>query len=232
MTNLKRIVFILTLCLPALSWAQYYKDAGAWLGASISYPLSKKLDLGIAPECRLDENMTRVKGLFADVGGKYKVSDYISVIAEYRGGLRRSSDLYSGRHRLSLGVSLKYEWQDFTFTSLTRNQIAPSFAGSEGDVDLSSTLRQRLSVKYKGLKKVELSYSYEWFFDAYTREFSNWRTALSAEYKLSKRKFVSLGYMIQQERSSGEMDFVLQASYKLELKKGRKKEDQEIPPQP
>jgi len=232
MISLKLKLLILSLCFSLAGFAQYYKDAGAWLGASVSYPVSKRLDIGIAPECRLDENATRIKGLFADVGGKYKISDYLSVVAEYRGGIRRSNDLYTGRHRLSLGLALKYDWNDFTFSSLTRNQLAPSFASGEGDVDLQSTLRQRLSVKYKGLKKVDLSYSYEWFFDAYTREFNNWRTSLSAEYKLSKRKFVSLGYMIQQDRQSGDMDFVVQASYKLELKKGRKKEEEKTPTQP
>lgn len=232
MTSLKRLFFVLTLLTQVPAVAQYYKDAGAWLGASVSYPLSKKLELGIAPECRLDENMSRVRGLFADVGGKYKLTDFLSVVAEYRGGIRRSNELYTGRHRLSIGLALKYDWHDFTFTSLTRNQVAPSLASGDGDVDVQSTIRQRLSVKYKGLKKIDLSYSYEWFLDGYTRSFTNWRTVLSADYKLSKRKLISVGYMIQQDRSSGDLDFVLQASYKWELKSGRKKDQTKSPSQP
>jgi hypothetical protein len=209
--------------------AQFEKDAGAWLGISASYPISKKLDLSVAPECRLDDNMRRIRGLFSDVGAKYKVNDFISVNVEYRGGIRRSNEFYMYRQRTSVGLMLKYEWNDLTFFSTTRNQWTPAAADGDGDIDLGTTFRQKVGVKYKGLKKIELAYSFEWFFEpvAFKPVYSDWRTQLNVEYKLSKRKYFSLGYLVQQNAQNGDMDFVLQASYQVELKRSKKKEKED-----
>jgi hypothetical protein len=179
--------------------------------------------------------MKRVRGLFSDVGAKYKVNDFISVNVEYRGGIRRTNEFSFYRQRTSLGLALKYEWNDFTFFSTTRNQWTPSAADGDGDIDLGSTFRQKVGVKYKGLKKIELAYSFEWFFEPVVLKpvYSDWRTQLNVAYKLSKRKHVSVGYLVQQNVQNGEMDFVIQAAYQVELKRNKKKEkesEQEIVP--
>jgi hypothetical protein len=226
MTFHRLLLFLCVFLTGYSAIAQFEKDAGAWVGFSASYPLTKKLELSLAPECRLDENMKRVRGLFSDVGAKYKVNDFISVNVEYRGGIRRTNEFYFYRQRSSVGLFLKYEWNDFTFFSTTRNQWTPTAADGDGDIDLGTTLRQKVGLKYKGLKKIELAYSFEWFFEpaAWKPVYSDWRTQLNVAYKLSKRKHFSVGYLVQQNVQNGAMDFVVQAAYQVELKRGNKKE--------
>ncbi len=207
-------------------------DAGLWTGLSIGLDLGKGLNGEIAPQIRFDENMSSVSGVFSDFGIEKKIHDNLDLSIEYRGGLRRNDDFYESRHRFSSGLTAKTDIKDFRLAYTIRYQLSPRLNGGEGDVDLKNVLRQKVGVKYSGIKKYALSTSFEVFMDGEETGFSNWRWQGSVERKFSKRKFLSLGYLIQKNLYDLDMDFVVVVSYKYELKSFQKSKDEEPIPQP
>jgi hypothetical protein len=220
------------ICLFQESRGQNENDAGLWTGMSIGLDLRKGLKWEIAPQIRFDQNMSRVSGAFSDFGIEKKLHDNLDLSIEYRGGLRRNDDFYEGRHRFSTGLSAKADLKDFRFSYTIRYQLSPRLNGGEGDVDLKNVLRQKFGLKYGGIKKYEIATSFEVFADGDEAGFSDWRWQGSVERKFSKRKFLSLGYLIQKNLYDLNMDFVVVVSYKYELKSFKKSKEEEPAPQP
>lgn len=226
------LLFLLLLALDASSQKQ---DAGIWFGIKLTTDLTKKLEASISPELRLDENLSRLSGIFSDFELEYKLNKLLFISGAYRFGWRRNNNWLDSRQRFTGGIGAKHKSGDFTFAILSRYQTTGFVSSAENDADLSVSWRNKFSVKFGGLKKTDLSTSFEIFnaagpFDVI--QLTDWRWQAEVERKLSKRRFISAGYMIQQDLSGSqvETDFVFLLGYKyLPDFKKKKKKTEEIP---
>ncbi|MFN0031343.1 MAG: DUF2490 domain-containing protein [Flavobacteriales bacterium] len=229
-----KLHIIIPLVISCAANAQF-KDAGMWTSLALSAELSKKLEVSISPEVRLDENITRLASAFTDAGAQYKFSKRLSISATYRGGVRRNDLFFDPRQRLQLGVALKKKWNDFTFTYQPRWQFAIANFAGESDADFVTTVRNRFKVNYSGLKKTDISTSFETFNATENNTnlaLQNWRWIGEVERSLNKSQSLSVGYLVQKSLhdSPQEMDFVLLVSYQLQLDLKKKGDKNDEPP--
>ncbi len=192
------------------------------MDVGVSRELGDRFELTVSPELRLDENLSRWSRLFADASLEYKYNKHISLSAAYRGGVGNDGVHIDGRHRMQYGLGLKQKWNDWTFQYQSRVQFALNAAWSDADVDFNTTWRNRITVKYGGLKKTDLAAAYETFnaVSAYQEmAFTNWRLTAQLTRKINKKQSASIGYLIQRDltESPQHIDFVILLSYKVEL---------------
>lgn len=197
-------------------------DAGLWVSGSLSARVSKKLEVSVAPEFRLKENLTELQSVFTDLGGQYKVTKQFFVNFTQRISARANDNFFEMRNRSQLGMGYKFEINNFDLVLQTRYQALINSARSETDPDLKSTVRSKVQLKYNGVKKYQFTASYELFHNAGLyggMEWENWRASLQIERKYEKINFFTLGYIIQRDLSSRvpEMDFVISLGYKRDL---------------
>jgi hypothetical protein len=200
-------------------------DAGLWTGIGLSYEVNNKFELSVAPEFRLEENISRIGSAFCDVGAEYKLGNGFFATMTYRGGAKNRIDYFQTRQRLQLGLGYKWKADDFSLSYALRYQgsIQGGLAG-DSDADFITIIRNKIGVKYEGVKKYTFSTSYEFFNSASSSnplEWQNWRWTIEVERKLNKRNFVSLGYLIQKDLVSSvpSSDFVVLVGYKHIFKK-------------
>ena len=184
--------------------------------------LGERFELSVSPELRLNENLTQWSRLFADVSFEYKYNKHFSLSAAYRGGAGNDGAHVDGRHRMQYGLGVKQKWNDWTVQYHSRVQFALNAAWSDADVDFNTTWRNRVTVKFGGLKKTDLSTAYEIFnaISAYQETaFTNWRWTSQVARKITKNQIASLGYLIQRDMTDSpqHLDFVFLLSYKVEL---------------
>lgn len=222
-----RLVFVLTVGLCASLSAQ--NDAGMWASYSLSAPVTKRFELAASPELRLDENLSRVQSAFVDLSAQRQLNKYFFVTGDYRVGSRNRDQVAVFRQRFSLGLGLKYTPGDFRLAWLCRMQSSQSAGRSESDPDFATTLRNKFSLKFNGLKKTDLSTSFEFFNQAGAYgdlRLTDWRWQCALERRVfNKRNSVSLGYLIQrnlQDRVMG-LDFVVLVGYRFETSVLKKK---------
>jgi hypothetical protein len=217
-----RISLVFVLFLGASRVFAQTKDAGLWMDAGFSREMGDRFELTVSPEIRLDENLTRWSRLFADVSLEYKYNKHISLSGAYRGGVGNDGVHIDSRHRMQYGLGLKQKWKDWSVQYQSRVQFALNAAWSDSDVDFNTTWRNRLTVKYGGLKKTDLATAYEIFnsVSAYQElAMTNWRWTAQVVRKINKEQSVSVGYLIQRDltESPQHLDFVFLLSYKVEL---------------
>ncbi len=192
------------------------------MDVGFSREMGERFEFALSPEVRLDENLSRWSRLFADASLEYKYNKHISLSAAYRGGAGNDGVHVDGRHRMQYGLGLKQKWNDWTVQYQSRVQFALNAAWSDADVDFNTTWRNRVTVKYGGLKKMDLATAYEIFnsVSAYQElAWTNWRWTANVSRKISKKQSASLGYLIQRDltESPQHIDFVFLFSYKVEL---------------
>ena len=197
-------------------------DAGLWVDASLSRELTDNLSLTLSPEIRLDENMSRWARGFFDLGAEYRVSKRVSMSATYRGGWANDGVHIDSRQRVQYGVSAKDKRGDFVLQYQTRFQASLSGVASDADADFVSVWRNRAGVKYTGLKRLDVSTSFEVFnsVSSYTPlALENWRWMSQVTRKISKKQSATVGYLIQRDltESPQEIDYVILLSYKVDL---------------
>ncbi len=224
------LICLLLFCCFTKVIGQNENDAGLWTGLSLGLDLGKGLNGEIAPQMRFDNNMGSVSGVFSDFGIEKKIHDNLDLSLEYRGGMRRSDIFYESRHRFSSGLTAKTDIKDFRLAYTIRYQLSPRLNGGEGDIDLKNVLRQKVGLKYGGIKKYEFATTFEVFIDGEETGLSDWRWQGSVERKFSKRKFLSVGYLIQKNLYNLDMDFVVVVTYKYDLKSFKKSKDEEVLP--
>ncbi|MFM7725641.1 MAG: DUF2490 domain-containing protein, partial [Flavobacteriales bacterium] len=158
-----RISFLLALTFVITQAFSQTKDAGLWMDVGFSRELGDRFEYAVSPEIRLDENLTRWSRLFTDASLEFKYNKHISLSAAYRGGVGNDGVHIDGRHRMQYGLGLKQKWNDWTVQYQSRVQFALNAAWSDADVDFNTTWRNRLTLKYGGLKKTDLATAYETF---------------------------------------------------------------------
>lgn len=208
-------------CFPLVLISQV-RDAGLWLDVAVDKELTKRLDVSFSPEIRLNENMTQWSRLFADVSADYKLDKHFSMHAAFRGGWGNDGIHVDARRRWQTGFSVRRKWDDFTLQWLSRAQYTTVGPLGDSDADFVTLWRNRMSVKYTGLKKTDIATSFE-LFNSINRyqdlALHNWRWIAQVSRKISKKQSVVLGYLIQRDltKSPRAMDYVLLLSYKVEL---------------
>ncbi len=217
-----RISLALALFLCATRLYSQTKDAGLWIDIGLSRELGERFELSVSPELRLDENLTRWSRIFADASLEFKFNKHFTLSAAYRGGASNDGIHVDSRHRMQYGLGVKQKWNDWTLQYHSRLQFALNAAWSDADVDFNTTWRNRVTVKYSGLKKTNLSTAYEFFnaVSAYQEmALTNWRWTAQVARKISKKQSVALGYLIQRDLTDSpqHLDFVILLSYKVEL---------------
>lgn len=229
-----RCIFLFIL-FAAKSVSAQYRDAGMWLSAGVSARLNKSFDASVVPEIRLNENISAWQSLFSDFGLEYKLSKNFFTTYTHRMGIRNRDTYTELRNRGQLGFGIKLKWREFSFTLQTRYQLSIDAARSENDPDFTSTFRTKGQIKYSGIKKTELSASYEVFNNSSQYggfEWQNWRAAIQVERKYKKVNFISVGYLIQRDLTSKipETDYIVTANFKRELDFRKKKKSPETAP--
>lgn len=226
-----KVIALLAVLGTLQGFSQRVRDAGLWVSGSFRADVGKKLEAYVDPEIRWDENITRVRGFFSDIGISRELSDIFSVEAELRIGGRRVETWYEGRHRLSVGLGARTRTGDFGWAILARHQVTPTVYGAENDVDIRGTSRIRGSVKYSGLRRTDLQASFELFSGKWSEGWSNWRAQASVERKINKRNFWTVGYLVQKDLSNLDMDFVFRVGYVRKWDLDRKRDRNPAPAQ-
>jgi hypothetical protein len=217
-----RISLFISLLLSVTSAIAQTKDAGLWADVSFSRELGERMDLTISPEIRLDENLTRWSRLFADASVDYKYNKHFTISAAYRGGIANDGVHVDSRHRMQYGLGLKEKWNDWSMQFQSRVQFALNAAWSDADADFNTTWRNRLTMKYGGLKKTDVATAFELFnsVSAYQElALTNWRWTAQVSRKINKKQSASVGYLIQRDvtESPQHLDYVILLSYKVDL---------------
>lgn len=209
------------------SYAQQWKDAGGWFSSKVSFDGKDGRVFYIAPELRLDENLTRIAGAFSDFGVQQKISKGIQFQAELRSGIRQDWNYVTYRQRLGLGLSGEIGVGDWEMGILLRQQWGQSnFDFSERvDVDTRTVSRARASLKFNYSKNLSFYTSHELFFSTTDHSYTNWRWQGGMSKELSKNQSVKLGYLIQQDQMTGGQDFVVTGGWSYQFKRYKEKEE-------
>ena len=215
----------------SIMFAQNMNDAGLWNTFSFSGDIKdltpwkdpkifKDWSVHVDPEMRFDENISRLYGYFADFGTEKKWSKYFLTSVEYRLGAKREESWYNLKTRWSMGGQLTLPIKDFKLSSTTRYQFAKALTS---DVDMKSTWRQKVSLEYSGWKNFGIQMSHELFFLPISLGNTNWRSQVSLKYKIDKSNALSVGYLVQRDLTTADMDFIILTGYKWEFNKKKDK---------
>ena len=229
---LRKSIFLFFLFVASFVSAQNVNDAAMWTAFSFSSDIKdltpwkerdvfKNVSFHVNPEMRFNENISQLSGYFADIGFENKWSKYASSTVEYRIGGRREDSGFSIRQRWSIGTQLSLPINDFKITATTRYQIAQV---RTSDLDLNSTWRQKVGLEYAPWKNLSIQASHELFFLPITLENTNWRSQISLKYKIDKSNGIALGYLVQRDLTSGDMDFIFLTGYKWEFNKKKNRD--------
>jgi hypothetical protein len=220
-------ILFLLICFLVKANAQYTQDAGGWFSSKVSFDGKDGRVFYVAPELRLDENLTRVSGAFSDFGVQQKVMKGVQLQAEFRTGIRQDWEYLSYRQRLGLGLSGEINIGDWELGILLRQQWGQSnFDFSDKvDLDTRTVSRARASVKYAYSKKLNFYTSHELFFNTTDLAYTSWRWQGGLNRELNKNQSLKVGYLIQQDQRSGEQDFVVTAGWVYQFKRWKEKDE-------
>ena len=218
---ISRNIFQVGFLLASLPLSSQFYDAGLWSEISLQSKISKRTEVAVTPEVRLDENVSRVARAFCDFGAQYKVSSEVSLSCIYRSGVANNYEDTEFRQRIQLGAAFKWKGKKITWAYLPRWQVSMR-GGGEYDADLSTLMRNRFQVKWNLPKKFELSGYAEFFHSTETFSFGSWqswRANAMLSRNLKGPHSFSLGYLVQHDMSAQtpRTDFVILTSYQLNI---------------
>ena len=219
-----QILGLLALCINQIDLSAQVYDAGLWAAFGLKKEWNKDFQSELEIENRFNENWAELETAFADLSTKYKISKHFDVALNYRFGNKRALDnTYSYRQRIALDLSADQDVWEFKLKYRARFQVNQRrLAFGENDIEFSNGWRNKLSADIKIFKKTELGASAELFTsqDEEGWKLSDVRYTTQLSYKLSKRKFVNLGFLFQRELQAANplFDFVTTIGYSYELK--------------
>ncbi len=185
--------------------AQIY-DAEIWKGIEVEKGIGKNVTLSVKEQVRLDNNISRFKSTFVNLGLDFRLSNRYSIAGGYRFTIRENK--YEQRYfadlvvkpqnippRLDIILRLRYQ-EDYTL---------------EGELDAERAFRSKITFRYDKprnkakKKKDDIEFrpyiSSEIFYDISNKEseLNKFRLSTGFSYPLSKRNTVRLSYTYQQE---------------------------------
>lgn len=184
-------------------------DFNTWTGFKIQKGITKKLDVFVAPQLRLDG--TKVLKYFGELGLKYKISKNFSTEGGYRYTI--DSKKKGGTkpvQRTFLDLNGKLKQGDLQYKMRLRYTNDKDLE----DLDISNKLRLKIDFEYDIPKsKLSPSIFVEPFRSIEDKAFSKYRFGLSADYKISKKIDISLSYVLDYGLSDDENIHILALKY-------------------
>lgn len=199
MTRIK--ILVITLLLSVTGMTQL-SDQGLWISSEIEKELPGPYTIGLTPEVRLGQGMTRWNSILMDASFNYKATKWMKVSFVFRHSWRQGLDDHIGtRQRANIDVVFDKSFRDIKWSYRFRAQTGLNDALSEGERDFRQAFRHRFKARKKLMKKTWLDLGYEFFF-ANSSEGFNWtdgRFKATIKRKVKKRQYASVGYLYQNE---------------------------------
>ena len=180
-------------------------DHGAWTSASLSQKIMRKTVASADLAARFDRDFTRIGSTFINTEIDREVANGLNLSLAFRGGASMTNEhQWEPQRRIATNARYKKGLGDKASISI-RLQYQSGHKGvrtpGEG-LDFSKAARTKATLYYKVAKGYRLSFSGESFFrplyDIY--EFSDVRGRISMRKKLSKRKYLTIGYQLETPR--------------------------------
>jgi len=210
------------------TWGQW-TDYRVWTSASVSSEVNKNNNVSIEFMARWDRDVTRLGTTFINTDFSHELVNNMEVIGSIRLGLSRTDEYsWESLRRVSAALRWKDGISDKWSTSIKlKAQTGYKGISMEGfAIDFSEAVRLNPTLYYKASKRVRLSFSAEWFFRPVysTYEWSDTRLRISMKKKIAKRRYLTLGYQIQQPRTGTDpwTEHTLICSFDLRKKKIKK----------
>lgn len=201
--NKRLLLFITSIGLIATNLVAQVNDAGLWTSISIEKKISKKISIVASEELRFNENMSELGTVFTEIGPQFKIYKGLNAGISYRFIQKRwLDDSYSIRHRINTDLSYRIKLKDFTISLRERYQIQYGENYFFGESETAkTTLRSKLSVKYRINKKFDATVFGEVFNPLFSGElyFSDFRTGAGIDYQIIKPLSVEVFYLINKE---------------------------------
>ncbi len=176
-------------------------DYGAWTSASISQKIMRKTVVSADLATRFDRDFTRIGSTFINAEIYREIAQGLNLNLAFRGGSSMTNEYqWEPQRRIAVNARYKKGLGEKTAISV-RLQYQSGYKGvrapGEG-LDFSKAARTKATFYCKVAKGYRLSISGETFFrplyDIY--EFSDVRGRISLRKKLSKRKYLTIGYQV------------------------------------
>ena len=180
-------------------------DHGAWASASISKKIMRKTVASADFAARFDRDFTRIGSTFINAKIDRKVAKGLNLNLAFRGGASMTNE-YQWEPQRRIATNARYKKGLGKKASISvRLQYQSGHKGvrtpGEG-LGFSKAARTKATFYYEVAKSYRLSLSGETFFrplyDIY--EFSDVRGRISVRKKLSKRKYLTIGYQVESPR--------------------------------
>jgi hypothetical protein len=216
-------------------------DAGLWASVSVEKKVSKRMDVSLSQEFRMNENISELGTAFTEVALEIKIRHVkgLSISPGYRFIQNRNQDnTYSLRHRLLADLNYRYKTGQFSFSLRERfqSQVADVMTGEDGFTPVHY-MRSKLAVKFSPSKKKYSPWiSAEAFYqlnNAEGNEIDNLRYAAGIDYDITKRHAISLFYLINQEVnvSNASTGYIAGIAYSYTLPDAHRKKKDPVPPE-
>ena len=210
-----RLVFfvflLLLLHLPAC-YAQQ-QDFQTWSSVTLKKTFSDKFECAAQEQLRLQDNSTRLKQLFTDVGIKYNATKQFHIGFNYRFIVKPQeidnriySDIaYDFRQNNTKATARIRLQHDFVQNAPDQNYIRPKL-----------TVEQKLNRHWKPFVSGEL-FLLAFYYEG--SEFDEYRISLGTTYNFDKKNSVQVFYMLQQQFNvnDAEQNHILGVGYEYDL---------------
>lgn len=205
-----------------------YNDAGLWTSVSLEKRISKKWAVALEPEVRLYNNMQRVSNIIITGGLEYRVLKHLHIGLAYRlNNKQLKTGIFSVRHRIMGDLSYKHKFGGFSaqYRSRFQSELRDYRSSETGNIPYF-TWRHKLDCSYD-FDSFEPYLSTELFLQLSNPEepdmngkLTTIRYCAGCDYKIMKRNWVGLYYLIQNEVNCVNpcTSYILGLKYKVEIR--------------
>lgn len=236
MEGMRRLKLVLILLLLGWQSSAQTHDLETWLGADLKFELSKRFDLVLGQQLRMDQMTTRFDQYFVEPELRWGRKGF-RLSAAYRFAVKNGlpGSTFT-RHRYQVNAGYKHELGPMSVATRFRfQQVVNTIRGSENLPNGSDrmTFRQKLSVSYSKPKKAQPFIQCEYFIPLGVSEstISTMRYRAGTDIDLPKKQELTLFYTLEHVRDSQQPEYyhtigiMYSISPKFPKKKESKKKD-------
>lgn len=224
MSETRRLLLFVILCLAGLFGRAQVNDAQAWLTAGVEKKLLPGLSVGLEEEVRLEENMTEVGTVYTDLSARYRLNKRFSAAIVYRLTLkRRLDDTYARYHGWYVQGTYREKFAPVILVLRLRYQSRYAEEPASEKASLPKNhFRTRLMVRYDTDRKFEPYLYSEAYFSTGVpawASFDQLKLCAGVEYTFNRAHSVDLHYLVSREYnvSDPETDFVVGIGYNFKF---------------
>ncbi|MFC1667685.1 DUF2490 domain-containing protein [Candidatus Omnitrophota bacterium] len=177
------------------------EDWQYWATVKVSTKLSDEWKAGIEEEFRRGDDMSNPYYNHADVGFSYSgLADWFVFSLNYRHIKEEKSNDWKTEYRPHLNGTIKWEWQDFSFSNRSRFEFR-----ERQDADEVWQYRNKISAKFPisfTKHKIQPYIADETFFDSDSKELNRNRLYSGLSFKIFKSLKGDIFYLWQRSKSS------------------------------